>query len=132
MEPALRPDFTIEEINGQTIVAVEVPEVPIEQKPCYFNPAGLQKGSYIRVGNTNRQMTDYEIFGYVSARTQPAFDEEPVRDATLDDLDRAKLEGYVAQLRRQRPQASYLNQPFEQILERRRIVRKIEGVSSRN
>jgi ATP-dependent DNA helicase RecG len=128
MEPALRPEFTIEEIDGQTIVAVEVPEVPAERKPCYYKPAGLQKGAYLRVGNTNRLMTDYEIFGYASARTQPIFDEEPVRDATLDDLDRAKLEDYVAQLKRQRPQAAYLNQPFEKILQQRRIVREVEGV----
>ncbi len=128
MEPALRPEFTVEEIDGQTIVAVEVPETPAEQKPCYYKPAGLQKGSYLRVGNTNRQMTDYEIFGYVSARTQPTFDAEPVRDATLNDLDRAKLEDYVAQLKRQRPQAAYLNLPVEQILQQRNIVREVEGV----
>lgn len=128
MEPALRPEFTIEEIDGQTIVAVEVSEIPAEQKPCYYKPAGLQKGAYIRVGNTNRQMTDYEIFGYASARTQPTFDEEPVRDATLDDLDHAKLEDYVTQLKRQRPQAAYLNQPFEKILRQRNIVREVDGV----
>ncbi len=128
MEPALRPEFTVEEIDGQTIVAVEVPEVVAEQKPCFYKPAGLQKGSYLRVANTNRQMTDYEIFGYVSARTQPTFDVEPVRDATLNDLDRMKLEDYVAQLKRQRPQAAYLNQPFEKILQQRNIVREIDGV----
>lgn len=96
-EPALRPEFTIEEVNGKILVAIEVFELPAEQKPCFYKPAGLQKGSYIRVGNTNRQMTDYEIFGYISARNQPLFDEEPVRNATIEDLDRAKLEDYLAQ-----------------------------------
>lgn len=76
MEPALRPDFTVEDIDGKTVVAVDIADVPTAQRPCYYKPAGLQKGSYIRVGNTNRQMTDYEIFGYVSARAQPTFDEE--------------------------------------------------------
>jgi len=36
-------------------------------------------------------MTDYEIFGYVTARMQPTFDAEPVQDATIEDLDRVKL-----------------------------------------
>jgi ATP-dependent DNA helicase RecG len=127
MEPALRPEFTIEIIDGQTVVAVEVPEVPLMRKPCFYRPAGLQGGSYIRVGGTDRHMTDYEIFGYVSSRAQPTFDEEPVRDATLDDLDRARLEDFIAQVRRTRPTASYLHLPFEQILKQRRIIRESEG-----
>jgi len=128
MEPALRPEFTVEEVDGKTVVAVEVSELSAEQKPCYYKPAGLQKGSYIRVGNTNRQMADYEIFGYVSARTQPTFDEEPVRDATIEDLNRGRLEEYLEQLRRVRPRATYLNQSFEQVLERLRIVQEVNGV----
>ena len=89
MEPALRPEFTVGEIEGKMVVAVEVCELSAEQRPCFYKPAGLQRGSYIRVGNTNRQMTDYEIFCYVSARTQPTLDEEPVRNATIEDLNQA-------------------------------------------
>jgi len=128
MEPALRPEFTIAEIDGATVVAVEVMEIAVEQKPCYYISAGLQRGSYIRVGNTNRQMADYEIFGYVSARTQPTFDEEPIRDATMADLDRLKLEDFLAGLRRARSQAAYLDQPLETVLTQRRIVREVDGV----
>jgi ATP-dependent DNA helicase RecG len=128
MEPALRPEFTVDEIDGETVVGVEVAEVPTAQKPCYFKTAGLQKGAYIRVGNTNRQMTDYEVFGYVSARSQPTFDEEAVRDAELDDLDQATLDTYLSQLRQARPRASYLSGPPEEVLERLRILRRVDGV----
>jgi len=38
MEPPLRPSFSVEEIEGGTVVAVEVPEVPYDQKPCYHRP----------------------------------------------------------------------------------------------
>jgi ATP-dependent DNA helicase RecG len=128
MEPALRPEFTVEEIEGKIVVAVEVFELTAALRPCFYRPAGLQRGSYIRVGNTNRLMTDYEIFGYVSARTQPAFDEEPIRDATIENLDRLKLEDYLAQLKRTRPYATYLNQPFEQALAQLHVVREVDGV----
>ena len=113
MEPPLRPVFTVEQVEGHTLVAIEIPEVPPERRPCHYRPAGLQKGAYIRVGNTNRRMTDYEIFGYVSARSQPTFDEETVPEATLHDLDQDKLEAYVTQLQRSRPKAAYLRQPLE-------------------
>ncbi len=128
MEPALRPEFTVEQIDGKTVVAVEVAEVPANQKPCYYKTAGLQSGSYIRVGNTNRRMTDYEIFGYASARTQPVFDQEPVVDAGLVDLDQAKVEKFVGDLRRARPRAAYLNRPLDQVMAQLRIVREVGGV----
>jgi ATP-dependent DNA helicase RecG len=128
MEPELRPEFTVEEIEGKIVVAVEVPAVPAESRPCYYKPAGLQKGTYIRVGNTNRLMTDYEIFGYVSARAQPVFDEEPIKDATIEDLDHVALESYIEKLRKTRPYVAYLRQLFEQVLTDLHILRKAEGM----
>lgn len=45
MEPALRPEFTVAEIDGATVVAVEVMEIAAEQKPCYYRQAGLHRGA---------------------------------------------------------------------------------------
>lgn len=128
MEPALRPEFRVQEIKNHTVLAVEVPEVTSEQKPCYYKPAGLPGGAYIRVGNTNRQMTDYEVFGYLSTRRQPRFDEEIVSEATLDDLDRVRLEAYVEQLRRERPTAGYVRASLEQVLKTLRVIGEVGGV----
>jgi len=122
MEPALRPAFTIEQIAGKTVVAIEVEELSLGKKPCYYKPAGLQGGAYIRVGNTNRRMTSYEIFGYVSSHEQPRFDEGPVLSADLEDLDRPKLERYIRALRVARPGAAYLKESFKDVLLRLRVV----------
>jgi ATP-dependent DNA helicase RecG len=127
MEPPLRPSFSVEEIEGGTIVAVEVPEVAYDQKPCYHRPHRLQEGSFIRVGNSTRRMSDYEIFSFISSRTQPMFDEGPTLRATLQDLDRAKLEEYLARRKEARPNAPYWNLPFEQILKQLQIVAEVEG-----
>ena len=128
MEPALRPEFRVQEIESHTVLAVEVPEVTSEQKPCYYKPAGLPGGAYIRVGNTNRHMTDYEVFGYLSTRTQPRSDEEIISEATLDDLDRTRLEMYVEQLRRERPTAGYVRGDLEQVLKTLRVIAEVGGV----
>ena len=40
MEPAIRPVFTIDEIDGEIVAAIEVEEVPAAQKPCFYKNAG--------------------------------------------------------------------------------------------
>ena len=122
MEPALRPEFLIDEIENETVVAVEVEETPAARKPCFYKQAGLPKGAYIRVGNTNRQMNEYEVFGYLSGRGQPIHDEEIVPDATLEDLDKGLLDDYLARLREYRPGASFLDGSHEEVLNRLRVA----------
>jgi ATP-dependent DNA helicase RecG len=122
MEPALRPHFLVDEIEEETVVAVEVDEVPAAQKPCFYKPSGLPKGAYLRVGNTNRQMTEYEVFGYLSSRGQPTYDEENIPNATLADLDNGLLDEYLARLRQTRPGSSFLDGSREEVLTRLHIV----------
>lgn len=128
MEPPLRPSFFVEEVERGTVVAVEVPEVSYDQKPCYHRPHRLHEGSFIRVGNSTRRMSDYEIYSFISSRTQPKFDAEPILEATLEDLDRGKLDEYLAQQRKARPSAPYWSLPFEQILSQLRIIIDTDGI----
>ena len=128
MEPALRPEFTVDDIDGSTVVATEIDEVPASQKPCFYKNAGLPKGAYLRVGNTNRQMTEYEVFGYLSGREQPTHDEDTVPDASLEDLDNSLIETYIERLRQIRPRAGFLKSDKEEILLRLRIAAKDSGV----
>ncbi|CAB1055813.1 Uncharacterized protein BT3327 [Olavius sp. associated proteobacterium Delta 1] len=128
MEPALRPEFTVDDIDGLTVVAVEIDEIPASQKPCFYKTAGLPKGAYLRVGNTNRRMSEYEVFGYLSSREQPTHDEDIVLDASLEDLDNSLIETYLERLRQIRPRASFLKSGKEKILLRLRIAAQDSGV----
>jgi ATP-dependent DNA helicase RecG len=73
-------------------------------------------------------MSDYEIYSFISSRAQPKYDAEPILEAALDDLDRGKLEEYLAQQRKARPNAPYWSLPFEQILSQLRIVTEVDGI----
>ena len=122
MEPVIRPQFLVDEIEDETVVAVEIDEIPAVQKPCFNKQAGLPKGAYLRVGNTNRQMTEYEVFGYLSSRDQPKQDEEILTDAAMDDLDTRLLDDYLAKLRQARPGAGFLDGPREEVLTRLHVA----------
>lgn len=64
MEPKIRPIITICEYKGKIIASVEIPELDIFSKPCYYSGKGKMKGSYIRVGDADLPMTDYEIYSF--------------------------------------------------------------------
>ena len=64
MEPQIRPIITICEYDGKIIVSAEIPELDVFNKPCYYSGKGKMKGSYIRVGDADLPMTDYEIYSF--------------------------------------------------------------------
>lgn len=68
MEPIIRPEFLMVDYNGQKILAVNIYEIPQNQKPCYYKPLGISKGSYIRVGDNDEHMTEYEIYSLQSIK----------------------------------------------------------------
>lgn len=62
MEPPIRPIITICEYQGKIIASAEIPEIDVFNKPCYYLGKGKMKGSYVRVGDADLLMTDYEIY----------------------------------------------------------------------
>ncbi len=64
MEPKIRPIITICEYEGKIIASAEIPELDIFSKPCYYSGKGKMKGSYIRVGDADLPMSDYEIYSF--------------------------------------------------------------------
>ena len=127
LDPPIRPEFTVGEADGARIVAVEIAGLPAARRPCFLRDAGLPNGAYIRVGNTNRQMTEYEVYGYVSNHEQPTFDSEPVSDASLEDLDENVLTTFLERLRDDRPKAAFLRGSRERALKSLRVVRDVDG-----
>jgi hypothetical protein len=48
-------------------------------------------------------MTEYEVFGYLSSRGQPTYDEELIPHAALEALDGRLLDAYLGRLQRFAP-----------------------------
>ena len=86
---------TIELKSAQTgcpmICVAEIPSIDIAERPCYYRGAGRTKGSYIRVGDADLPMTDYELYSYEAFRKHLHDDERPVERATLQLLDMEKM-----------------------------------------
>lgn len=100
MEPPVRPLFTICKISKKVLVSAEISECDIYQKPCFYKGKGKFHGSYIRVGESDKPMTDYEIYSYEVFRRKIQ-DELRVDDrAKLDDLNPDSLNEYFSKIKK--------------------------------
>ena len=62
MEPAIRPLFTVASYEGKPLVSAEIPGVDITQRPVFYKGVGRMKGSFVRVGESDEHMSEYEIY----------------------------------------------------------------------
>lgn len=126
MVPPLRLDVTVQSIDGSTIVVARVPEVANNDKPCYYQPQGLHQGSYLRSGNSNRRLSEYEVSQYMSSRTQPIDDRAPITEAGLDDLDQSAARTYLEALASRN--AIWKDGSLEELLVRARAAAVVDGM----
>jgi ATP-dependent DNA helicase RecG len=99
MEPPVRAVIEPHVIDGRTVVVAEVPEIGIDQKPCFYPPAGLTNGAFTRVADGDRKLSAYEVQMLLASRGQPREDERPAIDASFEDLDPLLIDGLLERLR---------------------------------
>ena len=95
MTPIVRPLFTVYEENGLTFVSAEIPPIDVAERPCFKTAKGRLHGSYIRVGDADKPMTEYEVYSYEAFRKKYRDDIRPAAGISLSDLDGNKTEEYV-------------------------------------
>ena len=121
MEPPVRAVFTTAEIEGKRVCSAEIPGVDFSERPCYYKGKGRSKGSYIRVGDADLPMTDYELYSYEAFRKHLHDDERPVERASMNTLDGMQIQKYLLQKKLERPGFAQL--PEEQALEMLNVTR---------
>jgi len=57
MEPPIRAVTTICDIDGKFIVSAEIPGAEYSVRPVFYRGVGKIKGSYVRIGDADIQMT---------------------------------------------------------------------------
>jgi ATP-dependent DNA helicase RecG len=95
LTPALAPSIEIVAFEDVRLVVAEVEALPPAQRPCYVTTKGLYGGSYVRVGDGDQRMTQYEIDRLRENVGQPRWDEEPVVQASEADLHPGMLRRIV-------------------------------------
>lgn len=123
MEPILRPLYTVAQHEDHWIVGAEIQEVEFDQKPCFYTGKGRLKGSYIRVGEQDLPMTEYEVYSYEAFRRRAQDELRANPRPELGRLDAKLLDAYFVEIRRKKRNLAAMDN--EEVL-------KLQGIVDQN
>ena len=109
MEPVVRPLITVAEREGRYFVSAEIPGIALAERPCFYRGKGRLKGSYVRVGDSDEPMTEYEIYSDEAFRKNYQDDIRQIPRASFAALDPDLLEGYIERLKKEKQNLSSLS-----------------------
>ncbi len=122
MEPPVRAVFTVAEIDGKSVVSAEIPPIDITERPCFYKGKGRLKGSYVRVGESDQHMSEYEVYSFEAYRKKYQDDIRTVDRAAVTSLNADKLNDYLKRLKTDKLNLSSLDD--SQILELMSMIRE--------
>ena len=95
MEPLVRAVITVCEIDGRMIVSAEIPSVELSRRPVFYKGQGRLRGSYVRVGDADEPMTEYEVYSYEAFRRRMRDDLRTVESARFKLFDKERIQTYL-------------------------------------
>ncbi len=110
MEPVVRPLCTVAVVDGKTVVSAEIQEMDNFHKPCFYKGAGRLRGSYVRVADGDRLMTEYEVYSYEAFKLD-IHDELRTNDrAEMTDINTDEYQLYLLELKKNKPHLAKLEE----------------------
>lgn len=103
MTPRVHPEIRIEPFEGSSVIVASVPEISAHEKPCYVTERGRYGGSFRRSGEGDQKLLQYEVDRLLEEQRPPRWDEDPVEEAELADLDSHVLNAFLESQRAIRP-----------------------------
>jgi ATP-dependent DNA helicase RecG len=90
----LRPQISVEQLEGKPVVVVHIPEVHPNEKPVYVRKHGLPQGACRRIGATDQHCTDDDVRMFWEKQNETSYDSTIIPDATFNDLDLSAIDEY--------------------------------------
>ena len=94
MEPIVRAVITSAEVDGKFVLSAEIPPVEYHLRPVYYKGAGRLKGAYIRVGDADEPMSEYEVYSYEAFRRRIRDELRTIQNANPKLIQQDRLNQY--------------------------------------
>ena len=88
----VRPEISVEQIDGKSVLKVFVAELPAGRKPLYFKSDGIPKGIWRRVGSSDQRCNEEELSVFYNR--EEVCDGLPVEGVSLEDVDEDAVKRY--------------------------------------
>lgn len=102
MEPMVRALFTVCEVDDRIVVSAEIPGMDVSERPVFYKGVGRIRGSYVRVGESDEPMSEYEVYSYDAFRKRTRDDIRVVDGARTNLFDKKRLDQYLAAVKQER------------------------------
>lgn len=109
MEPVVRPLLTTAEKDGRCFAAAEIPGMDLAERPCFYRGHGRLRGSFVRIGDSDEPMTEYEIYSYEALRKKYQDDIRIIPRAVMSALDQNAVNAYLDKLKQGKPNLEALS-----------------------
>lgn len=116
MSPMVRALFTICEIDDKVVVSAEIPGIDVSERPCFYRGAGRLRGAYIRIGDADEPMSEYEVYSYDAFRKRIRDDIREAPGARRSFFNEEKLEAFFKAVKKDRKHLA-MHVSNEEILE---------------
>ncbi|WP_342658683.1 putative DNA binding domain-containing protein [Sphingomonas sp. NY01] len=124
---SVRVDIKTEKVGNATILRIDVPELPHNQKPLYFKATGLPRGAFRRIGAADVKCSDEDLQAFFQGKVSDPIDGRVLLDATIDDLDTASIVAYRKARSDANPIAEELNWSDEEMLHSLGALKRVNG-----
>ena len=101
--PCLRPQVDIVPFENIQLLVATIEPVLASERPAYVTEKGVYRGSYLRVGDADQVMRNYEVDRLLEEQHQPLWDTEYVELAGMEDLDSVALQDFLTGQKSLRP-----------------------------
>ena len=92
ISPLLIPDIQISTIRSKELLVINIPHLV---GPFYLKSVGIDRGTYVRVGSTNRVANHETILSLQLLAKNVSFDELPCMGTTVADLSDEAVKTYL-------------------------------------
>lgn len=112
----IRPEISVETLDGKPVVRAYVPESQPGDKPIYIRAQGLPRGAFRRIGSSDQRCTEDDLIVLFEGRSRSTYDSQPVPEADFSELDPEAIAEYRRERGRTNPKAEELSWSDEDLL----------------
>ena len=102
MSPQVRALFTVCEFGDKLVISAEIPGLDVAERPCFYRGAGRLRGAYIRVGDADEPMSEYEVYSYDAFRKRIRDDIREAQGARCSFFNEEKLAQFFQAVKKDR------------------------------